>query len=1652
MLAVVISEIVASNTTSFEDGFGSKPDWIELHNNGSTAVDLNGYSLTDDADDSSAWSFEGQTILNANDYLVVFASGNDLVDPAGFYHTNFRLSAGGEYVGLHDPSGTLLSSFGNNGADYPPQLTDISYGLPGGTLIDADSSSFFLEPVNSSVDNTWRSLNFDAQAGGFSFGTSAIGYENSTGSTTSYENEFTTEITSGRTSVYLRTEFEIADASAVSDLLLELKYDDGFAAFLNGTLVAQQNAPGNLAFNSIATGIHDDAQALQFAPFSLNNRVNLLQDGTNVLAIHALNQAGSSDFLLVPRLTSNVSLGGASYLATTTPGFANSGPVSLGPEIESVTPNGISIDAGQSIVLSARVSEFTQSVNQSSVRLHYRQNFGSEFTSVANDSGFSGDAVAGDGIFSARVSNVGNAGDLFRWYFTASDTDGIASRAPIFNDPLNSPEYFGTVITDPSLTTDLPVFEWFVQNTAGTFTDAGARGSLFFNGEFYDNIDANAHGQSTRGSEFPKKSFDFDSNSGEKFLISDEVGRASDFNLLTNYADQTKIRNTIAYDIWEWSGHPASLDAFSVYVKRNGEFYGLYDLVEEGDEEFLEREGLDPNGALYKVNNQLNSSTRFVDKSSRDYEDNSDLQELIDANENLSGTALSNWIFENVEVSTLINYVAVNSLIGNSDFGHKNMYWYKDSDGDGLWHVLPWDQDLSLGHQWGGASPPYFDNVLYSQSYLTVGLNDLFQRVHQDSVLNEMFNHRLRTLSDLVYGVPGSTPADSLFGTQVTALQDLVAEEAVEDQALWGLQSNFAAAYPFNASQAADQLINSLINTRRTFIGNKFGVPNSQVGIPQLRFSTTDLDVSPASGLQSQEYIRIDNPTNQSADISSWRLSGGISHEFLAGTVIPAGGSLYVAADAAAFRTRTTGPSGNQSLFIQGDYEGQISNTGEIIELVAVTGENVDTLITPASDRSDNQDFLRVTEVNYNPSDQLAGTEFIEFFNRNSSGVTLNLGGVTVSEGFSTPFVFPAGTTLAPQQYLLVVADTAAFTSSYADVPASKIAGQFTGGLSNSGEAIRVDDAGGEKILEFEYNDSFPWPQAADGAGASLELLDADISVDLLDKFYVWNGSESTGGSPNEARSNSFSPIIISEVLAHTDLPDVDFIELTNTASFDVNISNWFLSDSADNLEKFVIPSGTVIPAGGQVVFDENDFNSGSPGVGQTDFALSSTGDEVWLTRRDITFAGGYQFIDEVIFDATFNGQSIGVFEDGSPLVPQLTSTPGQTNSAASLGLLISEVNYNPNEPTSAALTIDPTLVSADLEFIEVHNTTTAAINLQNWRIRGEVDFDFAATTVAAGATIVVTSFDPTAEPTKTQAFRNFYGISSGVVLVGGYDGKLSNSWGLVKLQAPDTPPANDATAIPHVDVDRVIYDDQGQFATSDGEGDSINRIGANIAGLHPDNFETSTPTPGAATLVTSGPSIVSMIRDGNNESRPDLIESIEIVFDSDVSISSGDLRFTNLTEGGTSVSLSGVSFSYNPSTFTATWDFESIATTLDAAFYSATLSSSVTGVQSGLNIDGDGDGNAGGDFEQEVYIAIPGDADLDGFVSLSEPNIFAGTDEGDYIQVLTNFQANYPVTWADGDFNADNDVDFNQINIFAGNNQGDGAVLLSNLFRDVRY
>lgn len=126
-----------------EDTPDSEGDWIELYNSGASAVSLTGWSLTDDEEEPRKWYFPAGTSITAGGYLVVMATGYDVgpANGATYPHANFKLDAGGEYLGLFDASGAVVSEiepkfpkqgpFHSYGRDGAGQFVYLDRGTPG---------------------------------------------------------------------------------------------------------------------------------------------------------------------------------------------------------------------------------------------------------------------------------------------------------------------------------------------------------------------------------------------------------------------------------------------------------------------------------------------------------------------------------------------------------------------------------------------------------------------------------------------------------------------------------------------------------------------------------------------------------------------------------------------------------------------------------------------------------------------------------------------------------------------------------------------------------------------------------------------------------------------------------------------------------------------------------------------------------------------------------------------------------------------------------------------------------------------------------------------------------------------------------------------------------------------------------------------------------------------------------------------------------------------------------------------------------------------------------------------------------------------------------------------------------------------------------
>lgn len=432
-----------------------------------------------------------------------------------------------------------------------------------------------------------------------------------------------------------------------------------------------------------------------------------------------------------------------------------------------------------------------------------------------------------------------------------------------------------------------------------------------------------------------------------------------------------------------------------------------------------------------------------------------------------------------------------------------------------------------------------------------------------------------------------------------------------------------------------------------------------------------------------------------------------------------------------------------------------------------------------------------VSEIMYHPTNRVDGKdlEFVELFN--SSAYPEDISGYRLSGEIA--YTFPAGTVMPSRTYRAVAAVPADLQSVYGvTLPA------YTGKLSNGGGAVRLLGRQGQVLFETTYGTEAPWPVAADGAGHSLVLARPSYGEDSPN---AWSASERPGGSPGSAEipaANPYRTVVINEFLAHTDLPDVDFIELYNYGTAPVDLSGCILSDDPVQ-NRFVIPANTVLQPQAFLSYTQT----------QLGFALSAAGETIFFK----TPSDG-RVLEAVRFGAQENGVSTGRFPDGAARFSRLsTKTPGQPNGRIRVpDVVLNEIMYAP-------VSRDP-----DDTYVELHNRTAAPVNVGKWRLEDGITY-----TIPAGTTIPANGFLVVAKNTA-RLLTNYPGLT-GANTLGDFSGNLARSGERVALSMPDeiatTNAANQTvTNTIHIVVDEVTYGTGGRWGqwSKDG-GSSLERI-----------------------------------------------------------------------------------------------------------------------------------------------------------------------------------------------------------------------------------
>ncbi|MCE9613688.1 MAG: lamin tail domain-containing protein [Lentisphaerae bacterium] len=571
-------------------------------------------------------------------------------------------------------------------------------------------------------------------------------------------------------------------------------------------------------------------------------------------------------------------------------------------------------------------------------------------------------------------------------------------------------------------------------------------------------------------------------------------------------------------------------------------------------------------------------------------------------------------------------------------------------------------------------------------------------------------------------------------------------------------------------------------------------------------------------------------------------------------------------------------------------------------------------------------DNLRITEIHYNPPGSGDTNEFLEIKNI-STNLLLNLTGLYTDEG---RYVFTNGTTLGPQEFFVLARNAAGFAATYPGVPIGGVYAVGAPDLSNSGEALSIRDTTGTDVTKFTYDDNGPgWYPATDGDGFSLVPVNDNPDAGDPSSPLYWRASSTVGGSPGaDDPDPTGSGIVINEVLAHTDPPLEDAIELHNIGLVPVDVAGWYLSDTATNLTRYQIPTNTphILPPGGYgVLYAGTTFNQNTNDP--TAFEITELGTEdVYLSAAQGGSLTGYR--DKASFiGAIENGVSFGRHArsdgkvdfvamtsrtfgvDNPTTLAQFRTGTGLPNSAPKVGpVVISEVMYNPGP--------------GGKEYIELQNITGGSVPLFHpsfptnaWKLRDAVSYTFPlGTTMLAGERVLVVGVDPA-------EFRQQMGIDSAIRIFGPCAGDLANSRDSVELVKPETPELTGL--VPEVIVDRVAYEDAAPWPTdADNTGASLERISASAYGNDPANWVAATigGTPGSANNTSGAPAV--SFRDVSDSS----LETNEVIY---VDVSRWPADATTVTvsyavSGGTATS--GNDFTLAPGTITF-WPHESLKT-----------------------------------------------------------------------------------------------------------------------------
>jgi len=292
-------------------------------------------------------------------------------------------------------------------------------------------------------------------------------------------------------------------------------------------------------------------------------------------------------------------------------------------------------------------------------------------------------------------------------------------------------------------------------------------------------------------------------------------------------------------------------------------------------------------------------------------------------------------------------------------------------------------------------------------------------------------------------------------------------------------------------------------------------------------------------------------------------------------------------------------------------------------------------------------------------------------------------------------------------------------------------------------------------------------------------------------------------GEPREVEAPD-SHVVINEVSADRDASAGDWIELYNSGSMPVDLSNAYLSNDRLELLKFKIPNGTILHPGQFWAVSEGKSSS------EFGFALDFADETVYLTAAtDDIRPVPLRVLDAFRYETMAPEITLGRFPDGSDRIGHLsTKTLAAPNAGPAIGdIVINEIMYHHGSREER------------YEYVELYNKGQETIDISGWAFTDGISYEFAQNFKMPSDSYLVVAKEPDLLETV------YDNLTVGINLFGPYEGELNNHSERICLSSPldDIDPETGNVETYMVTADEVTYFDGGRWPTwADGEGASL--------------------------------------------------------------------------------------------------------------------------------------------------------------------------------------------------------------------------------------